>query len=265
MQNSTVITNSEFMNNIDNRDSNIIRVSIVSYTNSIAFTQGLKEKLTSNFIVKNQIPRDCSESFRNGEADIALVPVASLLKTENYKIIEPYCIGAQSIIKTVSLLSNTSLEKIKKVYLDSHSLTSINLFKLIAKKHLKQEFDYIDCPREFDYKSIKEGEAIVAIGDKVFELENIYNFNFDLAQLWEKYTNKGFVFAVWIAHKSISQEVINQLNFALKYGIKNINHISKDFDTDKKNYIKNLVKYELTPELKSGMDLYLKELQKMNE
>lgn len=255
----------EHINNELNRDLNI-KVSIVSYTNSLVYVHGIEQKLDqSKFTFKKEDPRSCFESFNKKEADIALVPLASFLKAKNFKIIEPYCIAANKTIRTVSLLSNSALEDIKKVYLDSHSLTSINLFKILSKKYFKKDFDFIHCKKDFDFNAIAKEEAVVAIGDKVFDLESNFSLNIDLAEAWHKYTGKPFTFAVFIAREDLKPEIIDEFTSALKYGVNSVNKIASSLTKDKAEYITNLVKYELNDDLKSSINNYLSELKELDD
>ena len=128
-----------------------------------------------------------------------------------------------SSVKTVLLLSNKPLQEITEIGLDYDSRTSVRLVKVLAKHFWK-----IDP----SWKNLQPGqvsgnagtEAIVAIGDKTFDLVKKYRYCYDLAEEWISFTSLPFVFAAWVTIKRISEPLQTELNSALAYGV---NHIKE--------------------------------------
>ena len=145
------------------------RIAAVSYLNTIPFIYGIEHAgagLHAELLLSP--PRGCAEALRDGKADLALIPVAAIPGISDLRIVTPYCIGASGPVRTVVLASADPLENVDTVYLDSHSLTSVRLVRLLAAKLWKREFRW----RELDDFSVLDDPnprtGYVIIGDKVF-------------------------------------------------------------------------------------------------
>ena len=127
------------------------RIAAVSYLNTIPFIYGIEHAgagLHAELLLSP--PRGCAEALRDGKADLALIPVAAIPGISDLRIVTPYCIGASGPVRTVVLASADPLENVDTVYLDSHSLTSVRLVRLLAAKLWKREFRW----RELDDFSV---------------------------------------------------------------------------------------------------------------
>ena len=160
---------------------------MVGYYNTFPFLYGLKQNDSYNLIL--DIPSKCMDYFDRGEADIALVPVAALLERTDYEIVTDYCIGCIGAVRTVSLFSNDDLEDITKIYLDKDSRTSQLLVKTLCENSWNILPSFEECNvRNLNSKELNSNEAVLMIGDKVFELEDSYKYNYDLGVEWQKLT-----------------------------------------------------------------------------
>ena len=238
-----------------------INVAMVSYKNTKPFLFGFNHFANSPFELSLLDPASCSLAFANGDADIALVPVAFLEGRTDYKIITDYCIGADGPVNSVALLSNEPIDKVNKVMLDSHSMTSNRLVQVLLEHHWKQEVVLMkgDVSQGVELES---GNAVVMIGDKVFKYQEQFKYKYDLAEAWKEMTGMPFVFAVWIANPSISSDESEKLNDILQYGINNINTIvSQESDplVDLKEYLTINLKYGLNKDFQAGLDRFLKD------
>src|SRR3970282_416585 len=107
--------------------------------------------------------------------------------------------GSRGKVRTVQLMSNSDFQNIENVYLDYRSLTSVNLVKVLAKNKWGGQFRWSGTSSGFDFRNIKNNEAVVLIGDQCFEYEDKFRFNYDLAEEWSEFSGLPFVFACWTA------------------------------------------------------------------
>ena len=192
-----------------------LSISAVSYLNTLPFVYGIKNSgILKNFNLQLDVPSECARKFYNKKVDIALVPVTLLKKLVSYQLLNDYCIGANGNVKTVLLLSQIPLDKINKIHLDYHSLTSVNLVKILAKNYWEINPEWINLDKETE-KNMAHLESIVAIGDKTFLLENKFRFVYDFSTEWKKFTGLPFVFACWVAHNHIDQTTIKKFTDTL--------------------------------------------------
>jgi chorismate dehydratase len=240
-----------------------LNLSAVSYLNTYPFVYGIKQSgFLQDYNLFLEVPSMCAERLKSGEADIALVPVGALPDFKNYHIVSDYCIGAVRQVITVLLLSHKPLEKITKIFLDFDSRTSARLVRVLAESFWKinPSFERLKPGQAED---ASEREALVAIGDKTFEIRNRYPYSYDLADEWIKFTGMPFVFAVWVALKPVPEDVLASLNKALNFGVQNIEGTLDYFSTklpknaDCRKYLCENISYSLDKAKREGLNLFL--------
>ncbi|PLW91947.1 MAG: radical SAM protein [Marinilabiliales bacterium] len=234
-----------------------IHVSLVSYLNSYPFHYGLLnsdiEAIANPEIVP---PAKCAENFKTGKSNIALVPVGALPELKSYRIIEPFCIAASGIVKSVFLQSHSPLQKIQKIALDPDSRSSNLLTKILCEHswQISPEFTHIE----------NEADARVIIGDRALQSSENYPYRFDLAEEWTIKFGLPFVFAVWITAENIDNEAISEFNKALEFGISNIEKAVDKFGTanisreDAIDYLNDNIVFRMDSDAKEAMNLFLR-------
>jgi chorismate dehydratase len=104
--------------------------------------------------------------------------------------------------------------------------------------------------------------AGVVIGDRALKLRDEFNYVYDLAEEWKKYTRLPFVFACWVSNKKLPDDFVKCFNEALKKGIGNkllvaqkekINYPQVDI----LDYFTNKISYEFDERKKTALELFL--------
>jgi len=202
---------------------NKLRISAIRYANTFPLNYGLRESGIEEFAtIDIDHPAECALKLKRGEADIGLVPVAEIRNIPEAEIISNYCIGTNSPVRTVLLVSNSPLEKIQTIFLDYRSRSSVALTRVLAKEKWKREFSWKETDSEFNFEDIPVKAALVIIGDQCFDLEEKYTYKIDLASEWKELTGLPFVFACWVSNKKIDKDFLERFNKAMLYGIENI-------------------------------------------
>tara|TARA_B100001093_G_scaffold331603_1_gene316607 strand:+ start:9316 stop:10062 length:747 start_codon:yes stop_codon:yes gene_type:complete len=244
----------------------INRISIVSYLNSIPFIYGIKNHPVYSILdLSLNIPSVSANKFLNNEIDIGLVPVAIINKLQNFNIFSNYCIGSYGKVDTVCVFSDTPIYDIEEILIDYHSITSVNLLKLLLKNLYNISPNLKNTSHGFE-KKISKSQAALVIGDKAFDLHKKHKYVYDLSEAWFKLTGLPFVFACWVAKKEISQNILNEINSAFSHGLNNINTVLKntrikniDYETVK-FYLKNRISYDFDRQKKKSMDIFLEQI-----
>lgn len=244
------------------------KISAVSYANTYPFLYALKNSdLIHSISLSLDYPALCAEKLLTNQVDIGLVPVAILPKLKEYYIISDYCIGAVGKVKSVLLLSDVPLNKIKTIWLDYQSRTSINLAKVLAANYWKITPEWKSAATGFENKIIGTTAGIV-IGDRTFNLEKDYAYIYDLSEEWQKFTGLPFVFACWVANKKIDASFINQFNNALSDKMFNTDEVLNYFNIDEekkiflRTYIEKDISYHLDGAKKNAIEKFLSLLPK---
>ena len=241
---------------------NSYTIAMVNYYNTLPFLYGLEEDSQFNLIM--DIPSRCMTYFESDEADIALVPVATLLHKEDYQIITDYCIGCEGKVKTVCLFSNVDIQSVEKIYLDKDSRTSQLLVKVLCEKYwqINPVFVEVDV-RNMNAKTLGVSEAVLMIGDKVFGKENEFKCSYDLGEEWKKMTGLPFAFAVWVARPEIPKEAILRLNGMISKGVNAIDkvvekHRNLDLKFNLDQYFQKYIDYNFKSDKKESLDLFFR-------
>jgi len=233
------------------------KVTLVSYINTLPYLEVLKN--SGLYQMDLRVPSQCAAAFKDFSSDIALVPVGSLADIQRpYRRIDRFGIGGDGDVRTVKLLSQKKKEELTHVALDSQSSSSVQLIRILAKHYWQLDLEY---------QSYNLGdalpEAVLAIGDKVFDLESKYEFAYDMSDEWKSWTGLPFAFAVWIVAEDmpIAAELefvqqLSQLSSILDSVIQK--HTDQYPKYDLKTYLKTNIIYSLSPEYKEAIDLFLK-------
>ena len=243
-----------------------LRITATSYLNTIPFVYGIeKSGYLKDYKLNLEVPSGCAKDLLENRADIGLVPVGAISEIgDDFEIIYNYCLGANGKVRTVVLLSRVPLEKIKTIYLDFESRTSVRLVKVLAERFWMLngiEWKGIEDKSVGNYK---QHESIVAIGDKTFALTSEYEYVYDLAEEWYKFTSLPFVFACWLKRKDISDDRIAEFNKAIDWGILNKVEAVREYkktnniDVNLEEYVEKYLSYEFDGKKQEALKLFLK-------
>ncbi len=243
-------------------------IAAVCYLNTAPFVFGINHAsstLRDRLIL--DIPSQCFHNLASRRADIGLIPVADLRHlSQDYKIITPFCIGAVSAVRSVVLMTNSPLEEVRNIYLDTHSHTSVELVQLLAREKWGITPNYITLD---DYSLVEPSnrqDAFLLIGDKVFDYEGMFTHTIDLASQWREHTSLPFVFAVWVAHKDVAESFICELEDALAYGVSHIDEAvnqreesEQQRDTNHK-YLTENISYSFDKEKQAALRAFIQKI-----
>jgi chorismate dehydratase len=208
-------------------------------------------------------PSKIAQMLIDDQVDVGLIPVAATLKLKEWHIVTDFCIGSEGPVASVCIFSEVPIEQIKQVYLDYQSRTSVNLARVLLKEYWNKEVIFIDAKGEDFRKLILGTTAGVVIGDRALEQRLHSKYIYDLGEAWKLHTGLPFVFAAWIANKKLPEGFISEFNAANAEGFKHLGEILREnpykyFDLRK--YFTEFISYDLSPEKRTGLDLFLKKL-----
>lgn len=234
-----------------------VKVSVISYLNTIPFTYGLLNHSVKRAIeIEYSTPAKAANDLLKGKTDIGIIPSAIIPSLGKDSIISDYCIGATGNVASVLLCSNVPVCKINRVYLDSESRTSVLLSRILFRNYWKIDPEYANF--EQNSQSLDYSASYVLIGDKALRYRDKFSYVYDLAQEWINYKKLPFVFACWASNIKLDKGFLADFNDALKFGVENIraavNSIPHEFGNDYSyNYLVNNISYYLTPDKREGL------------
>jgi len=240
----------KLVNNMDQ-----IKIAMVAYLNAKPFKLGLLE-LKDSIELLEETPAVCADLFFNNQVDIALLPVGALKGKEDVILFSDFCIGSIGDVQTVCLFSDTLIENIETVYLDSHSRTSVLLTKLMLAESGYKNIEFINANTE--NVILKKGEAKLMIGDKVFRNKTSFKWKIDLSTWWQEKTGLPFVFAVWVRSKHLISTDLKKVENALSNGINRIDEVVSliETDVDLKHYFNENISYSFDDNKRKAVKLF---------
>lgn len=231
-----------------------VRVSAVSYTNTLPFLNGIRQSSVLDQIeLSLDNPSICAQKVIHDEADLGIIPVAALLSLPNAHIITDYCIGTEGAVDSVFIFAHKPIEEVQTLYLDKQSRTSNGLARVLLKHHWKREVSIVT--------DIEQADAYVLIGDRTFGKKNAVPYVYDLGLTWKQFTGLPFAFAVWVSKRQLPENFIASFNEALKLGVSKpeavISGLPEYKDFDYYHYLTSSLNYHLNDKKREAIAKYL--------
>jgi len=155
----------------------------------------------SDFDVSYTVPSACAAELLSGAADIGIIPAAAYAQIPDLAIIPGVAIAARRAVRSILLVSKVPLEKIQTVALDTSSMTSVALTKVLFERWLGSGRRFTSMAPDVD-RMLREHDAGLLIGDTALQVDRSRYLAFDLAEEWIRFTGKPFVFAVWAIRRA---------------------------------------------------------------
>ena len=242
------------------------RISASSYSNTApliwSFLYGSNRGRFE--LILDNAPARSAELLAQKRVDAALVPVIEYQRIENVLLVPDVCVGAKEKVRSVCLVTKgEDLENVKSVALDVSSKTSIALTKIIFREFLNFEPDYKTVNPNLE-EMLYDSDCALLIGDPALTVDETKYRKFDLAETWKKFTNFGFVFAMWMANAEKS-EIAKTIDFqkVRNEGLKHLDEIIANYESeislapaDFKKYLSENIAYAIDDSMRRGLSLY---------
>ncbi len=231
-----------------------IRISAVSYTNTLPFLQGIrKADVMDDISLSVDYPSECARKVMADEADMGIIPVAALAEMKDYHIIGDYCIGTKNYVDSVFIFSEKPIEEIKGLRLDPQSKTSNGLARILLQRYWKRE--------DVEILTAGDADAYVLIGDRTFGKKDSIPYVYDLGHYWYALTGLPFAFAVWVSNKALPDSFVQRFNAALAEGVSRPNDVIPGLPVfpnfDYVHYLNESLDFHLDADKRKALSLYL--------
>ena len=195
-----------------------LKISAISYLNTAPLVWDFEHaeagadvvsdrvaNIAADYDISYTIPSACAEALRVGTADIGIIPAAAYATVPDLVIIPDVAIAARRAVRSILLVGrmpNQIMSKdqwakqVRTVALDTSSMTSVALAKILFAKWLGGARDYRAMAPDLD-AMLDACDAALLIGDPALQVDPTRYFTLDLAEEWIARTGKSFVFAFW--------------------------------------------------------------------
>ena len=191
-----------------------LRISAISYLNTAPLMWDFEHGgAGSHFEISYTIPSACARALAEGTADIGIIPAAAYAQIPGLQILPDVAIASRRAVRSILLVSKVPIEKVRTVALDTSSMTSVALAKILLK--------WLGGGRENTFDgagSLKRCSLITMpdflIGDPALQVDRSRYHTLDLAEEWIRITGKPFVFAFWAVRGHALKEMDSSLDLA---------------------------------------------------
>ncbi len=245
------------------------RISASSYSNTAplvwSFLYGRNHGKVE--IILDNAPSRSAELLTQDRVDAALVPVIAFQMINDARLIPEVCVGAREKVRSVCLITKgKDLKDVRSVTLDTSSLTSVVLTKIIFREFLGFEPEWRQAePNLEDMLSVADcalliGDPALKLSDSALRIPHSVLKTFDLAELWHQHTGLGFVFAMWMTRRN---NISIDFAAARDEGVAHLDEIIANYENDiplrnneMKEYLSRNISYSIDESMQQGMELY---------
>jgi chorismate dehydratase len=252
-----------------------LRISAISYLNTAPlmwdFEHGrLEHKAGREFDISYTLPAACAQSLAEGTSDIGIIPAAAYAEIPGLQILPDVAIASRRAVRSILLVSKVPLEEVRTVALDTSSLTSVALTKVLFAKWLGGGRTFSSMAPEID-QMLSGHDAGLLIGDPALKIDRKRYHTLDLAEEWIRHTGKPFVFAFWAVRSDALAEAAPSLDLpavfqnSRDHGLEpsSVNQIAREWaprldisEADVKSYLTQNIHYQLDPGCLEGLQLF---------
>jgi chorismate dehydratase len=183
-----------------------LRISAISYLNTAPLMWDFEHGgAGQEFDISYTLPSACARALHAGTADIGIIPAAAYAQIPGLTVLPGVAIASRRPVRSILLVSRVPVDQICTVALDTSSMTSVALTKILFEKWLggRRTFTSMDPNVE---KMLAQHDAALVIGDPALHIDRLRYLTLDLAEEWIRHTGKPFVFAFWAVRQDALQE-----------------------------------------------------------
>ena len=223
-----------------------------------------------NFDISYTLPSDCARALASGTADIGIIPAAAYAEIPGLQILPEVAIASRRAVRSILLVSKVPIQEVRTVALDTSSMTSVALTKVLFEKWLGGGRTFTPMAPDID-QMLAGHDAGLLIGDPALRVDRRRYHTVDLAEEWIRHTGKPFVFAFWAVRRDALREAAPSLDLpavfqqSRDHGLEpsSLNRIAREWaprlnisESDVRNYLTQHIHYQLDPRCLEGLQLF---------
>jgi chorismate dehydratase len=248
-----------------------MHISAISYLNTAPLMWDFEHgDAGSHFDVSYTLPSACARSLAEGTADIGIIPAAAYAEIPGLQILPEVAIASRRAVRSILLVSRMPIAEARSIALDTSSMTSVALTKVLIEKWLGGGRIFTPMAPDLD-KMLAEHDAGLLIGDPALKVDRSRYHTLDLAEEWIRHTGMPFVFAFWAVRSAALAEADPSLDLAAifkdsrDHGLEpeNLNQIAREWaprvglsEDGVRSYLTENIHYQLDPGCVEGLQLF---------
>jgi chorismate dehydratase len=214
-----------------------LRISAISYLNTAPLMWDFEHgDAARDFDISYTLPSGCARALAEGASDIGIIPAAAYAQIPGLQILPDVAIASRRAVRSILLVSKMPVEQIRSVALDTSSMTSVVLTKILFEKWLGGGRTFSAMEPNLEHM-LAHCDAGLLIGDPALQVDRSRYYTLDLAEEWIRYTGRPFVFAFWAIRGAALQDADSSLDLAAVFrdsrdhGLEpqNLEHIGREW------------------------------------
>lgn len=246
------------------------RIGVVSYVNTVPLIDGLDDLQDVQLVPA--VPSSLIRLLLSGDVEVALCSIVDYqMAPEPLKIVPAGLLGCNGSTMTVRLFSQVPIDRIRRIYCDTDSHTSVMLLRVLLHERHKIRPELTD----FDARTHRAGEgdevqwpeAMLLIGDKVVTDSTPairYPYQLDLGAEWKELTGLPFVFAAWLARRETDAATVGAvLDHQRRHNKERLEHILRSravahgWPIDlARSYLRDMLRFDWTDDMVRGVERF---------
>ncbi len=248
-----------------------LRISAISYLNTAPLMWDFEHgEADRQFDISYTLPSACARALQAGTADIGIIPAAAYTQIPGLMVLPGVAIASRQPVRSILLVSKVPVDQVRTVALDTSSMTSVALTKILFEKWLGGGRTFTPMSPDID-KMLAAYDAGLLIGDPALQIDRARYLTLDLAEQWIRYTGKPFVFAFWagrgdaLREAAPSQDLASAFQQSRDHGLEpaSLDHISREWaprlglgEADVRSYLTENIYYQLDAPCLEGLQLF---------
>lgn len=252
-----------------------LRISAISYLNTAPLMWDFEHgEAGSEFDISYTLPSACARALQAGTADIGIIPAAAYAQIPGLMVLPGVAIASRRPVRSILLVSKLPLEKIRSVALDTSSMTSVALTRILFAKWLGGGRTFTPMAPDVE-KMLAEHDAGLVIGDPALRIDRSRYLTLDLAEEWIRHTGEPFVFAFWAVRQDAlfektletapAQDLAAVFQQSRDHGLEpaNLDRITREWsprlglkEADVRSYLAENIYYQLDAPCLEGLRLF---------
>jgi chorismate dehydratase len=252
-----------------------LRISAISYLNTAPLMWDFEHGVAGgenkkNFDISYTLPSGCARALQTGTADVGIIPAAAYARIPGLLVLPGVAIASRRPVRSILLVSRVPVDSIRTVALDTSSMTSVALTKVLFEKWLGGGRTYTPMSPDID-AMLATHDAALVIGDPALQIDRSRFLTLDLAQEWIRQTGKPFVFAFWAVRHGALPEAASSIGLAevfqqsRDHGLapENLDRTCRDWaprlglaESDVRSYLTENIYYQLDADCIQGLKLF---------
>ena len=243
-----------------------ILIGSVPYLNEKPLTRWFShtdEGKASGIEVLYAVPSELARLLASGEIAAALVSSFEYFRTPGYTIAPGVSISGQDEIESVRAFTRVPWRKIETLALDTSSLTSAALLKILLAEYLDSHPAFLQAAPD-QVTMLAQADACLLIGDKGWLADDTGLLTLDLGHAWRRHTGLPFVYAVWLGRaENLTSHLTQSLTTAKAWGLTQFEEIALEESARIgttvarcRHYLSDIMDYDLGEEHVQALEMF---------